>query len=95
MLPLVSRDLDLAQFDRGIVVARDPHPGALALVDDGVARDRNRGFAFAGEDLHAGEHFRQSTPAELSTDARTSRRRGSGIERGRHIGNLGREGRSG
>src|SRR6185436_5127437 len=51
-------DLDLAQFDRGIVVARNPHPGALALVDDGIARHRNRGFALAAEDLHAREHFR-------------------------------------
>src|ERR1700716_763214 len=48
-------DLDLPQLDRAIMVARDPHPGALTFMDDGVARDRDRHVAFAGEDLHARE----------------------------------------
>ena len=85
-------DLDLAQFDRGIVVARNPHPGALALVDDGVARDRNRGFAFAGEDLHAGEHFRLEHSGGVVDGRPHQQAARGGIERGRHIGNLGREG---
>src|SRR5262252_5118915 len=32
--------------------------GGFALVNDGIARDRDRLVAFTGEDLHAREHFR-------------------------------------
>src|SRR5262249_23829636 len=53
-------DLDPPQLDRFFVVFVAHHPDAsgFALVDDGIARHRDRLVAFTGEDLHAGKHFR-------------------------------------
>src|SRR5262245_13462904 len=52
--------LDPPQLDRFfiVLVAHDPDPGGFALVNNGIARDRDRVVAFAGEDLHARKHFR-------------------------------------
>src|SRR5262249_55954535 len=53
-------DLDPPQLDRFFVVfiAHHPYAGGFALIDDGIARDRDRLVAFTGENLHAGKHFR-------------------------------------
>src|SRR5262245_14275402 len=50
-------DLDPAQLDR-LVVARHPDAGGAALVDDGVAGDRDHRVALAGENLDVREHLR-------------------------------------
>src|SRR5712671_3342334 len=45
-------DLDPPQFDRlfTVLVAHDPDAGSFALVNDGIARDRDRVVTFTGED---------------------------------------------
>src|SRR6516164_8500389 len=52
-------DLDPLQLDRlvTVFVAHHPDAGSFALVNDGIARNRDRVVTFTREDLHAREHL--------------------------------------
>src|SRR5262245_34044301 len=83
-------DLDPPQLDRLFIifVAHHPDAGGFALVNDGVARDRDRVVTFAGEELHAREHFRLEQPGGV-VDRRAHQEPPDGwIERRRHVGNI-------
>src|SRR5262249_56162683 len=60
-------DLDPPQLNRLLIVFVAHHPDAssFALVNDGVARYRDRVVTFADEDLHTREHFRLEQPGHV------------------------------
>src|SRR4029453_6211023 len=86
-------DFDAPQLDRLFVVflAHHPNAGGIPLVDNGVAGDRDRVVAFAGEDLYAGEHFRLEQSAGIIDGRAHQQPPGRRIERRGHVGDLGRE----
>ena len=60
-------------------------------MDDGVTRDRDRRVAFAGEDLHAGEHLGLEQSRGVVDGCPHQQPSRGGIERGCDIGDFGRE----